>query len=176
MPPCNRSARAIWVQQAWHKKHAPCRDTHQARAACKTHLCISASSSPLKVNVPPASSASHLPQLLPTAATTSIPTAALRSAAPRHSRLDGEGLPLLHHPLGLVVCVMRDVGRTVEQVADAVAAVRLYHAEPARGVRMSRGWGGDVPLPTSPSRTPDKLDAPAWGRNAGTAQHRLQWA
>ena len=68
---------------------------------------------------------------------TTLPQQQYPPAVP-HSRLDGEGLPLPHHPLGLVVRVVWDVGRAVEQVADAVPAVGLHHAEAAGGSR----WGG----------------------------------
>ena len=46
-----------------------------------------------------------------------------------HHRLYGEAVPLLHDELGLVVGVVRDVGRAMEELADTMAAVRLVHLD-----------------------------------------------
>mmetsp|Transcript_20646 Transcript_20646/g.62820 ORF Transcript_20646/g.62820 Transcript_20646/m.62820 type:complete len:250 (-) Transcript_20646:1121-1870(-) len=55
------------------------------------------------------------------------PGAVLPAAQVDHG-LDGEDVPLLHGPLGLVLRVVRHVGRRVEERPDAVAAVAAHDA------------------------------------------------
>lgn len=45
-------------------------------------------------------------------------------------RLDGEDMPCFHEPSGLVVAVMRDVGGTMEEVADSMSAVSSVDRQP----------------------------------------------
>ena len=55
--------------------------------------------------------------------------------------LDGEAVSRLHDELGLVARIVRDVGRAVEALADAVTAVGLVHLEAVLGLGLGLGLG-----------------------------------
>ena len=56
-------------------------------------------------------------------------------------RLDGEAMSRLHDELGLIARVVWNVGRAVEALADAMAAVGLVHLEAVLGPGSGLGLG-----------------------------------